>query len=1416
MTRIKTVRSRIISAILTVTMLLSLIRLLPFAVFAEDIEYTVFDDGAILLDEKYSGKNVLIKNGVFSVTVSGAQNVNIMFDGVTIDRRFSTNAGTTSSSQDAQNGKTVEGLYYVAQALGWGTATGGYCAQVCPLLVTNKSSAIVAFRGTNNLYAGTNGCTVDSSGKYTSIRTGGGFAGIQVDIGSTLTIAPSTGVVNAYGAFHVPGDNSENSSYGYNSPTGTSHNQLAGGAGIGGGVLWNTKICGSKDYPGGTSGTIIINGGNVNAFGGHEAAGIGGGMNGAATATSIIINGGTINAYGGRWAAGIGDGDSLQANWSSKFADSYKIIINGGTVNATGGVACPAIGTTDEISSLEGRKGTSGLEIIINGGEVMARSGYPDKFNPKGSSGYAGFDAAAAIGAGNNTEMSPTSITIGSDAKVIASGFGNYAITEHGTANGGTNKNNVKLPNVKIAPDCYMYLARFPSLVSAAERTFKLYLPIEAKFNGYTYTKYVTQEKDGSAGKEFYFNAEAVPALLNGKGEEITNIDGTPLTMAEIMDRIERNHLVIDVTEESKEVRRVTAPAFFRSIAMTLPRPQEYGGIYALQVPTGSMDYTPGDDGYQLPESGYIVVDITARSHGTISGEFSYPSRGNLLLDMISDPLEDLDVYPDSSHTDGSNGLIGDAFLNSVYAYNVYIEHSSNVAYLYLSYRKAEGITNDLAADDVLDLKSEERDGWIYVTGRVDMTDLKQKVIYIMKTDTGEYDGSQKQLNSVVYKITIAKKAVYTIDLDNPGKTYDGAAIVTRINELYSGNKTYAVYHSIVGTMKEYKSGSFIYTLPNTTFSDAKSTYGVKLDDGSDSIISVTSSCTVSVSDGILYYNVLMTVGASESSTGELNIVYAQTRFLFSVLPQEGEKPVVANTSLAKEVAVAYTDQTDTDRAFYLRSDDRGRVTVDYMGKNSLPLFSLFGDTAVTTVTSTDSADHDEAEKKAKAALDAGAASGSWSYEMIQARTVTGDQTASVSVCTYSSGTGSNTVREYASYTSSYKRAYTHTESGRYHITASTGGDYTVFVPTPEDLSLVEYTYYRSKDNGATWEALASAPKNAGYYKVVAEIAAETYYASGEKIFEIHKRTLTVSRIQNAMTYVSAVEYTFWKAPHPIDQPGTIYLDNLVAGDGIIAISDSVYYNNIDIGYSVGKITLEGVTLIGDADVIGNYRIAPTQHVFGQITYSLNGSIFRKEPGKPWDKFYPVDSLVPVDRDSADYHSPANADGVYDAHSDYVYARTEGDGNEKRIYAIDIEFGSMNFSYSLTVWNADTLQYEQLNGESRWSGFDGQTNAITVRNRSNASIAYTATGQIDFLHSAIGDTDHGIRAGLYAENNRSSELITGKLQSVPAATPGDSKSFGTPGVGKCFLILSGVPQFNESERYVAVGKTTVTITTSAG
>ena len=68
------------------------------------------------------------------------------------------------------------------------------------------------------------------------------------------------------------------------------------GAGIGGG--YENIACGN----------ITIEGGTINALGGTDAAGIGGGW--SASCGNISITGGTVTATGGKFAAGIGSGSS--------------------------------------------------------------------------------------------------------------------------------------------------------------------------------------------------------------------------------------------------------------------------------------------------------------------------------------------------------------------------------------------------------------------------------------------------------------------------------------------------------------------------------------------------------------------------------------------------------------------------------------------------------------------------------------------------------------------------------------------------------------------------------------------------------------------------------------------------------------------------------------------------------------------------------------------------------------------------------------------------------------------------------------------------------------------------------------------------------------------------------------------------
>mgnify|MGYP001153190938 CR=1 FL=1 len=129
----------------------------------------------------------------------------------------------------------------------------------------------------------------------------------------------------------------------------------------------------------GSLGTIVINGGNIEAYGSGMAAGIGGGSEGGIG--TIVINGGTVYAKGGYGSypkninhvyggAGIGGGANGCVD---------RIEINGGNVTACGGYATnagrhpgAAIGTGGGGSKSIGEGKYKYGDIEINGGTVSA------------------------------------------------------------------------------------------------------------------------------------------------------------------------------------------------------------------------------------------------------------------------------------------------------------------------------------------------------------------------------------------------------------------------------------------------------------------------------------------------------------------------------------------------------------------------------------------------------------------------------------------------------------------------------------------------------------------------------------------------------------------------------------------------------------------------------------------------------------------------------------------------------------------------------------------------------------------------------------------------------------------------------------------------------------------------------------
>ena len=174
-------------------------------------------------------------------------------------------------------------------------------------------------------------------------------------------------------------------------------------------------------------GTIIINGGDVTAYGGSDAAGIGGGneptsgnVNGV-----ITINGGIVTATGGKYGAGIGGGD---------LSDGGVITINGGSVTAYGGQEAAAIGGGDGDDSKYGNGGT----ITINGGKVTAES-YEYFYNYE--------DACLGAGIGGGTEGGSGVITINGG---IVSAMGNRGGAGIGSGCDGNEKSNKSLMGNKI------------------------------------------------------------------------------------------------------------------------------------------------------------------------------------------------------------------------------------------------------------------------------------------------------------------------------------------------------------------------------------------------------------------------------------------------------------------------------------------------------------------------------------------------------------------------------------------------------------------------------------------------------------------------------------------------------------------------------------------------------------------------------------------------------------------------------------------------------------------------------------------------------------------------------------------------------------------------------------------------------
>lgn len=286
--------------------------------------------------------------------------------------------------------------------------------------------------GSSSISGGGNGSDITISGGNVTANGGTAGAGIGGGRGSNITISGKNTVVNAEGGAEAAGIGGGRSgdadtieitdstviSNGHDSDNGNSGAGIGGGGfgaggGAGGGIsnitikdadvtagadaggagIGSGSASGWISYPSifpnwkaehpneGVASDITISGGRVEASGGDDSAGIGGGYLGSGSDITIKDNA-DVTANGGKWGAGIGGG---------RGGDGSDISISDSNVSASGGAAGAGIG---------GGRGGKGENVTISGSSTVSVKHGPGATLTSGTC----YGAGAGIGNGGGKD----------------------------------------------------------------------------------------------------------------------------------------------------------------------------------------------------------------------------------------------------------------------------------------------------------------------------------------------------------------------------------------------------------------------------------------------------------------------------------------------------------------------------------------------------------------------------------------------------------------------------------------------------------------------------------------------------------------------------------------------------------------------------------------------------------------------------------------------------------------------------------------------------------------------------------------------------------------------------------------------------------------------------------------------------
>lgn len=333
-------------------------------------------------------------NGTMTIkddnNVSGSLTANGGFGGAGI-------GGGSSSISGGGNGSdiTISGGNVTANGGAAGAGIGGGDGDNANGL-NKKSDSTGGGRGSNITISGKN-TIVNAEGGAEAAGIGGGRSGDA----DTIEITDSTVISN--------GHDSDNG----NSGAGIGGGGFGAGGGAGGGIsnitikdadvtagadaggagIGSGRASGWISYPSifpnwkaehpneGVASDITISGGRVEASGGDDSAGIGGGYLGSGSDITIKDNA-DVTANGGKWGAGIGGG---------RGGDGSDISISDSNVSASGGAAGAGIG---------GGRGGKGENVTISGSSTVSVKHGPGATLTSGTC----YGAGAGIGNGGGKD----------------------------------------------------------------------------------------------------------------------------------------------------------------------------------------------------------------------------------------------------------------------------------------------------------------------------------------------------------------------------------------------------------------------------------------------------------------------------------------------------------------------------------------------------------------------------------------------------------------------------------------------------------------------------------------------------------------------------------------------------------------------------------------------------------------------------------------------------------------------------------------------------------------------------------------------------------------------------------------------------------------------------------------------------